>query len=104
MSTSERRHSRRSAAGAGRKRAYRYRVTGSEGSGTKAIGDSPYVLDWKYLGRSYSWLIFDSTKGEETGFFSGEYVDRGYVDAVGYKSDAELASLPLVSLPDPEQK
>ena len=75
------------------KRAYRYEVTGSEGSGATAIGDSPFILDWTYFGRSYTWQIFDRKAGKCTGWISGKYVDKGYVDGT-YKSDAELAAVP----------
>lgn len=73
-----------------RKRAYRYKVIDHDGEGTKAIGDSPFILDWKNLGREYTWTIYK--KGEVVGSITGRYVDRGYIVDGNYKTDKELAA------------
>lgn len=73
-----------------RKRAYRYEVIDHGGEGTKAIGDSPTILDWKYLGKEYTWTIYKLGQGV-TGFITGKFMDKGYVEGDKYRSDKELA-------------
>lgn len=72
------------------KRAYRYAVTGSSGSGVKSIGTSPFVLDWEYFGRDYTWQIYDLANMELTGWIEGRYVDQGWIVDGTYKTDAEM--------------
>lgn len=74
------------------KRAYRYEVVDSGGEGTTAIGESPFILDWTYFGKEYTWNIVRGPRVESVGFIAGRFVDKGYVDGDGYKSDAELAA------------
>jgi hypothetical protein len=75
-----------------RRRAYRYTVTDSWGSGVAAIGDSPFVIDWQYLGLSYTWHIYNLTTMEIEGWIAGKYVDKGYTIKGQFKSDEELAA------------
>ncbi len=69
------------------RRAYRYAVVGAGGSGVVAIGDSPFVLDWTYLGRSYTWNITGPGL-KPTGYIEGKYVDRGRIIDGTYEADA----------------
>lgn len=75
-----------------RRRAYRYEVIETTGTGTAAMGDKPNVLDWKYLGKEYTWTIFDFKLGEVVGTITGRYVDKGFCEAGKFKTDAELAA------------
>lgn len=72
------------------RRAWRYEVIDSWGSGATAIGESPFIVDWKNLGKEYTWTIYDFAKGEVTGTITGRLLDKGYVVDGDYKSDAEL--------------
>jgi hypothetical protein len=75
-----------------RKRAYRYAVIDHGGTGTKAVGDSPFVLDWKYLGRTYTWNIVGGPRLESSGFITGRYLDKGWLVDGEYVADAEVAA------------
>lgn len=72
------------------RRAYRYKVVDKGGAGVKAVGESPYVIDWKYLGKTYDWQIYDFSKGaEHIGFIAGEFVDKGYMRDGQYEPDGD---------------
>lgn len=75
-----------------RRRAYRYAVTGSGGEGEKAIGTSPFMLDWKYLGRVYTWNIVGGETLASIGWIEGKYIDKGYIVNGKYQTDDEIAS------------
>lgn len=72
------------------KRAYRYEVIDHGGSGTKSIGDSPYILDWHDLGKEYTWTFYNLKTMEAVGFITGRLKDKGWLTDGTYKSDAEL--------------
>jgi hypothetical protein len=78
-----------------RKRAYRYEVTETGGDGTRAVGESPYIIDWKYLGKTYTWNIVGgpASRFASLGFISGRYIDKGHVGEDGkYVSDKDAAA------------
>lgn len=53
-----------------------YRVTDVTGSMVGRIEVGAVVFDYRHMGRSYTWTIFDLGRGDVTGSFSGDYIGR----------------------------
>jgi hypothetical protein len=75
-----------------RKRAYRYEVLKASGAGVRAVGDSPYIIDWTDFGPEYTWNIVGGPKDsfQSVGFIHGRFVDKGYLTDDG-KYEPETA-------------
>jgi hypothetical protein len=74
-----------------RRRAYRYEVIETTGEGTSAMDGKPNILDWKYLGKEYTWTIVGGPRFEVHGTITGRYIDKGYCEDGKFRTDAEIA-------------
>ena len=76
-----------------RKRAFRYRITASEGCLAEQAPPGSHVIDWHDRGPVTDWNVVDFKSGKSAGFMVGEYVDAGWKGEDGkFVSDADSST------------